>query len=350
MASTSALGGGLKVLPAAPLDLLTRPADCSQTREERMKERELLEARKAGTVAPEKDAEGNDINPHIPLYIAQAPWYLNATTPGLKHQKAIQSKQYEKNWYQRGETQGPAATKWRKGACENCGAMTHDAKVCGAAIRGLKLISPSLQACVERPRKLGARWTNKEIRADEVVQEVSLDFEGKRDRWNGYDPSMHTLLLEQFEKTEEEKRKRKEEMLQKKFMTEPDPAHGRFPSGAPEGAPAANGDGGKLVAAAEAQGGAEAAEEEDEFGLQEEGAVNDAPVAKMDPKTRSTIRNLRIREDTAKYLRNLDPSSAYYDPKSRSMREDPTPHLAPEDVRLCSPSAARCHQVLTLAS
>jgi pre-mRNA-processing factor SLU7 len=38
-----------------------------------------------------------------------------------------------------------------------------------------------------------------------------------------------------------------------------------------------------------------------------------------------TIRNLRIREDTAKYLLNLDLDSAYYDPKSRSMREDPNP-------------------------
>ena len=36
-----------------------------------------------------------------------------------------------------------------------------------------------------------------------------------------------------------------------------------------------------------------------------------------------TARNLRIREDTAKYLRNLDPNSAYYDPKSRSMRDNP---------------------------
>merc|ERR1712014_373837 len=38
-----------------------------------------------------------------------------------------------------------------------------------------------------------------------------------------------------------------------------------------------------------------------------------------------TVRNLRIREDTAKYLLNLDLDSTYYDPKSRSMREDPTP-------------------------
>ena len=40
------------------------------------------------------------------------------------------------------------------------------------------------------------------------------------------------------------------------------------------------------------------------------------------------MRNLRIREDTAKYLLNLDPNSAHYDPKSRSMREDPQPHKA----------------------
>lgn len=44
---------------------------------------------------------------------------------------------------------------------------------------------------------------------------------------------------------------------------------------------------------------------------------------KFDSKTRTTVRNLRIREDTAKYLFNLDLNSAYYDPKTRSMRENP---------------------------
>lgn len=42
------------------------------------------------------------------------------------------------------------------------------------------------------------------------------------------------------------------------------------------------------------------------------------------------VRNLRIREDTAKYLLNLDVDSAHYDPKTRSMREDPTPNADPE--------------------
>jgi pre-mRNA-processing factor SLU7 len=54
----------------------------------------------------------------------------------------------------------------------------------------------------------------------------------------------------------------------------------------------------------------------------------------MDTKTRITVRNLRIREDTAKYLINLDPSSAYYDPKTRSMRDNPLQNVAPEEVRV----------------
>ena len=47
------------------------------------------------------------------------------------------------------------------------------------------------------------------------------------------------------------------------------------------------------------------------------------PGTKVDSKQRITVRNLRIREDTAKYLRNLALDSAYYDPKTRSMRENP---------------------------
>ena len=53
-----------------------------------------------------------------------------------------------------------------------------------------------------------------------------------------------------------------------------------------------------------------------------------------------SVRNLRIREDTAKYLLNLDVNSAHYDPKTRSMRADPLPHkviqaLAQFTVPLC---------------
>ena len=62
------------------------------------------------------------------------------------------------------------------------------------------------------------------------------------------------------------------------------------------------------------------------------GACAGAGFAKVEKRVRTTaggasgsVRNLRIREDTAKYLLNLDTASAHYDPKSRSMREDPQP-------------------------
>ncbi len=79
---------------------------------------------------------------------------------------------------------------------------------------------------------------------------------------------------------------------------------------------------------------------DDEFGSSDEedededkyADAADAVGQKLDTKTRITVRNLRIREDTAKYLINLDPDSAYYDPKTRSMRDAPHKDVQPEDV------------------
>ena len=42
-----------------------------RSREELKKERELEEMRKAGTLAPEIDEDGNMINPHIPQYMSR---------------------------------------------------------------------------------------------------------------------------------------------------------------------------------------------------------------------------------------------------------------------------------------
>eukprot|EP01049_Picozoa_sp_SAG25_P013767 SAG25_NODE_2226_length_1822_cov_1.362739_4_plen_103_part_01 len=73
-------------------------------------------------------------------------------------------------------------TKYRKGACTNCGAMTHKTK-----------------DCTERPRKKGAKYTGKNFKDDELVEELDLNFDAKRDAWNGYDPSMHSDTIKRFE-------------------------------------------------------------------------------------------------------------------------------------------------------
>ncbi len=44
----------------------------------------------------------------------------------------------------------------------------------------------------------------------------------------------------------------------------------------------------------------------------------------------------------AKYLRNLDPNSAYYDPKTRAMRENPLPGAGPDEVAYAGDNVLRC--------
>ncbi|KAL6080203.1 mRNA splicing protein [Balamuthia mandrillaris] len=271
-----------------------------KSRDDWRKEKELEEARKAGTAAPLQDEEGNDINPHIPQYIAQAPWYLNRQAPSLKHQR-VQKEKGETaklgEWYLRGAFKGPAAKGYRKGACANCGAMTH-----------------KTNDCFDRPRKKGAKWTGSDIKPDEVVVDVNLDYEGKRDRWNGYDPDAHQDLIKRYERTEEERRRLKAEALSAKLVASQSESSEQQQQQKEEEEK-------KLVPE----------EEEEDFeganDYKEDGSV----LQSKDPRTRTTIRNLRIREDTAKYLRNLSLDSAYYDPKTRSMRENPNPHLPPEN-------------------
>ncbi len=107
-------------------------------------------------------------------------------------------------------------------------------------------------------------------------------------RWNGYDNFAHQEVVEEFQKLEEIKREVKKDRAKSGLDQEED-----------DGAPSSDEDEDKYV---------------DKM---------DMPGTKVDAAERYTVRNLRIREDTAKYLRNLDPNSAYYDPKTRSMRKNP---------------------------
>jgi len=55
--------------------------------------------------------------------------------------------------------------------------------------------------CLERPRKVGAKFSGKNIAHDELPQpEISFGFDGKRDRWNGYDPNDYLAVVDEFQK------------------------------------------------------------------------------------------------------------------------------------------------------
>ncbi|EFJ41682.1 hypothetical protein VOLCADRAFT_41650, partial [Volvox carteri f. nagariensis] len=259
------------------------------------RQKELEEARKAGLAPAEVDENGKEINPHIPQYMTTAPWYLNSDKPTLKHQRNWNDKGKDgTQWYDRG-AKIFQATKFRKGACENCGAMTHKTK-----------------DCLERPRSKGAKWTNKNIAPDEKVEDIKLTgFESKRDRWNGYDSKEYARIVDRFEQLEE---LRKEIKKKEQVRVSLDEIRKK---------------GEAVEAAGDAEPGADGAIDEDETKIKEE---EEAGFGEVKKRVRTTaggstgsVRNLRIREDIAKYLLNLDVNSAYYDPKSRSMREDPQP-------------------------
>lgn len=209
--------------------------------------------------------------------------YINTGGPSLKHQRATTQKETSSTASQiKGILDGEQApTKFRKGACENCGAMTHKTK-----------------ECVDRPRKVRAKYSGVDIKPDEYLIEGPQDFDGKRDRWASYDPSEYEQVIKTYEKVEEERKKLKEAEVE-------------------------------LDLKKGSEGDSKETEKDEEEKYAE--AV-DMPGQKVDTKTRMTVRNLRIREDTAKYLRNLDIDSAYYDPKTRSMRENPNQDVDPDKV------------------
>lgn len=260
------------------------PLGHHRTREDYLKKKEEEEARKAGTLPPQTDEEGRDINPHIPEYVKEAPWYLDSTQPTLKHQTSASFGGARKvagfgEFAKRGVA-GPAATKYRKGACTNCGSMTHDAK-----------------SCVERPRKLGAKFTGRDIKADEHVGEVATDYAGKHDPYARYNADDYKDVIERYERLEGQRRELRAAEEAKRLMEAKD----------------------KLPANAAVPGAGD-----DEFKV-EEGQDNFGQFAKTDTRSARSVRDLRIREDTAKYLINRGEDAPFYDPKSRSMRANPRP-------------------------
>uniref|UniRef100_A0A803ME60 Pre-mRNA-splicing factor SLU7 n=1 Tax=Chenopodium quinoa TaxID=63459 RepID=A0A803ME60_CHEQI len=143
---------------------------------------------------------------------------------------------------------------------------------CGAKTHDAK-------SCTDRPRRVGAKY-------------------------NGFDSASYVYVVHKFEIMEEAIDKHKKEQQLKKLEE-------------------------KSNTCEEGEG------KEDALKVDESKQMDFAKVEKRVRTTgggnTGTVRNLRIREDTAKYLLNLDVDSAYYDPKTRSMREDPLPDADPNE-------------------
>lgn len=314
------------------------------------------------------DQDGKMINPHNPEFITKVPWYLGSSGPTLKHhniQKAdhvLSLKESDELINQKISQQKKnkkVSTGFRKGACKNCGALTHNEK-----------------DCVERPRssKTSAFKTNLDIAPDEVVLNLTefgkVDYATKRDQWKGYNNEQYKEVIDRHNRIDEERKKlKKGKMEMKKMMdeekmrTKKEEKKGEKKNGKKEGK------GGKSVSFKSGGGKGKGedgesdgsysdasdnsdSDSDSDYGSDSEGDEdNDAKgfITKDEEAVgfqerhanqgglggngmKLSVRNLRLREDTPKYLRNLSLDSAFYDPKSRSMRMNPHPDERPEDL------------------
>jgi len=289
--------------------------------------------------ADNKNDSSIEINPHMPQYITKAPWYLNQSENSLNHQRAqiTNNKLPIAIHTQKGIINKPVY-KFRKGACSNCGSMTHSAK-----------------ECCERPRANKAQYSGKNLCPDEYICEVPLDYEGKRDRWNGYDPSNYKRYIYEYEKLEDAKKKIKEEKLNK---VEDDKIKIKKLRDEDLDESVSSEDENKFLAEqTDLNSGKEGKKEEEKFEEKIEIKENQEKelekeideddeiikiysegISKRDDKKpniknlkellykTATSKSLHIGDDYSKYLLSLKENSAYYDPKSRSMRENPVPN------------------------
>jgi pre-mRNA-processing factor SLU7 len=93
---------------------------------------------------------------------------------------------------------------------------------------------------------------------------VQLDWDEKRDRWNGYDPREHDKVIEEYNKIEEARRKAKASELDKQGSTEVKKMAGL-------------------------------SDDEDEDDDDKYADAADMPGQHVNQKTRTTIRNLRYK-------------------------------------------------------
>lgn len=321
--------------------------------------------KQTGELPPDLDQDGKMINPHNPDFITKVPWYLGDSGPTLKHHNVqkvdhflslSESDQLVRSKLQeRKQNAKNKAVVYRKGACKNCGAMTHKEK-----------------DCVERPRssKKAAWKSGENIAADEVVLNMEehgkVAYDAKRDQWQGYNPDEHKKTVERYERIEEERKKearkaKEEKRLAAEAAKKAKQERKKLAKAATDKESEELGDkdkDGAIVNSDDSDSGSDYDSDEDNSDDENDDA-NDKEFLEKDEQAKdfqgrsarqggiggaqmkTTVRNLRIREDTPKYLYNLSLDSAHYDPKSHSMRMNPLPNENPEDLQYAGDNFVR---------
>ena len=136
-----------------------------------------------------------------------------------------------------------------------------------------------------------------------------MGFDGKRDRYNGFDAADYGRVVDRYEKARLSRRRLRRDASWSGRIAKP---IGTEPATCPQKGRDASDD---ASSGSDSDDDAKAADADAEGFMEVKKRVRSAGGGAS-----MTVRNLRIREDTAKYFRNLDLSSAYYDPKTRSMR------------------------------
>ena len=361
----------------------TAPTHQTESISDRKKAREMAEARQSGAVAPEVDVKtGAIINPHNPEFITRRPWYLGGDAdagPSLDHQGDQRAEEDKKELSLSAADRLVREERDRVKSLKRAGRFRAGMWV-EALKRGRK---PYLICQITKISKKGTvfdltyddgtvetgvkfkkeerngpdpriRMTRTGNRAVEIdkAEHGRTTYDAKRDAYLGYDVDMKRME-ERFATGEALRRKAKEEEEEK---LEAEVAGEKVEEGRND-----NDGGGDEKSSAAATGktrdrGSDSdsdydsdeggSDSEDEFVQRDEdAAMFTTRLARQGgvggAQMKVTARNLRIREDTAKYLRNLDPNSAYYDPKSRSMRDNPNPEAPSEQAEFAGDNFAR---------
>lgn len=253
--------------------------------EDRKKKRELDEARKAGLVEPEKDAEGNLINPHIPEFMSQAPWYVQQRGPGLQHQKKVSDAAAAD-----GDTWDAKRDKYESYDPEEYMALV---------VRRYE--RQEQQRKTKRAEQRQARLAAQR-KARNAIRQARLHRIMKRRQKRAGEAG---LKVEEIEPSDTE------------TDSEADGQEVGVDSDDEDIRP---GDAGESVVPGAAGGGGSSSSSRRRRGNNaESGSSSSSGVG----------HSLRSREETAKYLHDLNPDSAFYEPGTRSMRENPNPQAKP---------------------